>query len=50
MSISDSPVIHLFLKMAQHVDEAANFAFVQFIEQDPGIYHKHHPDYASRTK
>jgi hypothetical protein len=31
-------VIHLFLKMAIKVDEAANFVFVQLTEQEPGIY------------
>jgi hypothetical protein len=30
-------VIHLFLKKAWKVDEAANFVFVQLIEQEPGI-------------
>jgi hypothetical protein len=44
------PVIHLFLKMAQKVDEAANFFSVQLIEQASGIYDKRHPDYARRDK
>jgi hypothetical protein len=43
-------VIHLFLKMARKADEAANFVFVQLIEQHPGIYDKRHPDYAMRDK
>jgi hypothetical protein len=43
-------MIHLFLKMARNVDEAANFVFVQLIEQEPGIYGKRHPDYARRDK
>jgi hypothetical protein len=43
-------VIHLFLKVAQKVDEAANFVFVQLIEQEPSIYDKRHPDYARRDK
>jgi hypothetical protein len=30
-------VINLFLKVARKVDEAANFDFVQLIEQEPGI-------------
>jgi hypothetical protein len=40
----------LFLKLAGKVDEAANFVFVQLIEQEPGIYDKRHPDYASQNK
>jgi hypothetical protein len=32
--------------MAQKIDEAANFVFVQLIEQEPDIYDKRHPDYA----
>jgi hypothetical protein len=45
-------VIHLFVKMARKVDEAANFVFVQLIEQEPGIYvyDKRHLDYARRDK
>jgi hypothetical protein len=34
--------------MAQKVDEAANFVFVQLIEQVPGIYDKCHHDCARR--
>jgi hypothetical protein len=30
--------------MAQKVDEAANFVFVQLTEQEPGIYGKCHMD------
>jgi hypothetical protein len=37
-------MIHLFLKMARKVEEAANSVFVQLIEQEPGIYDKRHPD------
>jgi hypothetical protein len=36
--------------MARKVDEAANFIFVQLIEQEPGIYDKRHPDYARQDK
>jgi hypothetical protein len=43
-------VIHLFIKMARKVDEAANFVFVQLIEQEPAIYDKRHADYARRDK
>jgi hypothetical protein len=43
-------VIHLFVKVARKVDEAANFVFVQLIEQEPGIYDKRHPDYARRDE
>jgi hypothetical protein len=43
-------VIHLFLGVARKVDEAANFAFVQLIDQEPGIYDKRHPDYARQGK
>jgi hypothetical protein len=43
-------VIHLFLKIAQKVDEADNFVFVQLIEQEPGIYDHHHSDYARQDK
>jgi hypothetical protein len=35
-------VIQLFLKMARQVDEAANFVFMQLIEQESGIYDKRH--------
>jgi hypothetical protein len=31
-------VIHLFIKMARKVEEAANFVFVQLIDQEPGIH------------
>jgi hypothetical protein len=43
-------VIHLFLKMARKIEEAANFAFVQLINQEPGIYHKCHADCAKQDK
>jgi hypothetical protein len=43
-------VIHLFLLVARKVDEAANFVFVQLIEQKPGIYDKSHADYARKDK
>jgi hypothetical protein len=33
-------VIHLVLKLARKVDEAADIVFVQ----EPGIYNKRHPD------
>jgi hypothetical protein len=36
--------------MAQKVDEAANFVFVQLIEQEPGVYDKRHADCATRDK
>jgi hypothetical protein len=36
--------------MAREVDEAANFIFVQLIEQVPGIYDKCHPDCAKQDK
>jgi hypothetical protein len=38
--------------MARKVDEAANFVFVQLIEQEPAIYmyDKRHADYARRDK
>jgi hypothetical protein len=42
-------VIHLF-KMARKADEASNFAFVQLIEQEIGIYDERHPDYARQDK
>jgi hypothetical protein len=32
--------------MARKVDEAANFVFLQFIEQNRGINDQCHPDYA----
>jgi hypothetical protein len=31
-------VIHLFLQMARKADEAANFIFVQVIEQESGVF------------
>jgi hypothetical protein len=37
-------LIHLFLKLARKVDEAANFYFVQLIENEPGIYDKRQSD------
>jgi hypothetical protein len=43
-------VIHLFVEVARKVEEAANFVFVQLIEQESGIYDKRHPDYARRDK
>jgi hypothetical protein len=36
--------------MARKVDEVANFVSVQITEQEPGIYDKHHPDYARQNK
>jgi hypothetical protein len=36
--------------MARKIDEAANFVFVQLIEQESGIYEKQHPDYARQDK
>jgi hypothetical protein len=36
--------------MARKFDEAANFVFVQLIEQEPGIYDKRHTDHARRHK
>jgi hypothetical protein len=36
--------------MARQDHEAANFVFVQLIEQQPGIYDKRHPDYGRRDK
>jgi hypothetical protein len=36
--------------MARKVDEAADFVFVQLIEQEPGIFDKRHPDYDRRDK
>jgi hypothetical protein len=41
-------MIHLLLWMAQKIDEAANFVFVQLTEQEPGTYDKCHPDCATR--
>jgi hypothetical protein len=37
-------MIHFFLLMARKVDEAANFVFVELIEQEPSKYEKRHPD------
>jgi hypothetical protein len=39
-----------FLSIAQKVDEAANFVFMQLIEHRPGIYDKCHTDYARQDK
>jgi hypothetical protein len=36
--------------MAWKVDEAANVAFVQLIEQDPDVYDKCQADYVRRSK
>jgi hypothetical protein len=36
--------------MAQKVNEAANFVFVQMIEQEPGIYGRCHANYARQDK
>jgi hypothetical protein len=36
--------------MARKVEEAANFDFVQLIEQEPGIYDKRHADCARQDK
>jgi hypothetical protein len=36
--------------MAQKVDEAANFVFMQLTEQEPGIYVRCHPDYARQDE
>jgi inosine/xanthosine triphosphate pyrophosphatase family protein len=36
--------------MVQKVDEAANFVFVQLIEQEPGMYDKRHPEYTRQDK
>jgi hypothetical protein len=36
--------------MVRKFDEAANFVFVQLIEQEPDIYGKSHPDYARQDK
>jgi hypothetical protein len=36
--------------MVRKVAEAANFVFVQLVEQEPGIYDKRHPDYARLGK
>jgi hypothetical protein len=34
--------------MARKVDEIADFVFLQLIENEPGMYDKHHPDYTRR--
>jgi hypothetical protein len=36
--------------MARKVDEAANFVFVQLVEQEHGIYDKRHQNYARWDK
>jgi hypothetical protein len=36
--------------MARKVGEAANFIFVQLIEQESGVHDKRHPDYARQDK
>jgi hypothetical protein len=36
--------------MARKVDEAANFVFVQLIEQESDMYYKRHLDYARWDK
>jgi hypothetical protein len=36
--------------MARKVHEAANFVFLQLIEQEPAIYDKRHAAYARRDK
>jgi hypothetical protein len=43
-------VINFFLLIARKVDEAANFVFVQLIEQECGIYDKCHADDARQDK
>jgi hypothetical protein len=43
-------VINLFLKIVRKVDEAANFVFVQLLEQDPDIHDKRHPGHARQDK
>jgi hypothetical protein len=45
-------MMHLFVKVARKVDDAANFVFVQLIEQEHGIqlYDKRQSDYARRDK
>jgi len=35
---------------AQEFDEATHFAFVQFTEQEQGLYDHSHPDYAQKDK
>jgi hypothetical protein len=36
--------------MARKDDEPANFVFLQLTEREPGIYDKHHPNYAKKKK
>jgi hypothetical protein len=36
--------------MARKVDEAANFVFVQLIEQEPDIYDRRQPDCARQDR
>jgi hypothetical protein len=36
--------------MARKFDGAANFVFVQLIEQEPGMYDKRHADYSRQDK
>jgi hypothetical protein len=36
--------------MTRKIDEAVNFVFVQLTEQEPGIYDKCHPVYATQDK
>jgi hypothetical protein len=43
-------MIHLLLLMARKVDEAANFVFLQLIEQEPGLYAKCHAHYARQDE
>jgi hypothetical protein len=39
-----------FLLIAQKVDEAANFVFVQLIGQEQGVYVKCHTGYVGQDK
>jgi hypothetical protein len=43
-------VINLVLWVARKIVEAANFVFVQLIEQEPGMYDKCHTNYARQDK
>jgi hypothetical protein len=43
-------MIHFLLLMARNIDEAANFVFVQLIEQETGIYDKCHKEYTRQDK
>jgi hypothetical protein len=36
--------------VVRNVDEAANFVFVQLIQQEPGKHDKFHANYARRDK